>query len=173
MIKINLFGAPSSGKSAMAALVFGNLKLRGLNAELVTEYAKDLVWKKIDVKAGGESLQLEIFVNQLKKEEDMRGRVDYLVTDSPLLLNAYYGKNELTKKIALTKKNDVEFNFWLTRTNFKFESEGRVHTQEESSQIGKEMMDYIKDSGVHLDVVSCPIKERADYIVDFVLKHKT
>lgn len=38
---INLFGAPGAGKSTGAAIVFAELKKRGVNAELVTEFTKD------------------------------------------------------------------------------------------------------------------------------------
>ena len=41
---INLFGNPGSGKSTVAAYLFSELKSRGLEVELVTETAKDLVW---------------------------------------------------------------------------------------------------------------------------------
>lgn len=42
---INLFGAPGAGKSTGAAYIFSRLKMVGLNAELVTEFAKDKVWE--------------------------------------------------------------------------------------------------------------------------------
>ena len=38
---INLFGAPGVGKSTGAAYIFSKLKMAGMNAELVTEFAKD------------------------------------------------------------------------------------------------------------------------------------
>lgn len=41
MILINLFGAPGTGKSTGAAYIFSQLKMKGINAELVTEFAKD------------------------------------------------------------------------------------------------------------------------------------
>ena len=43
-IYICLYASPSSGKSTMAANVFSKLKMFGVNCELVTEFAKDLVW---------------------------------------------------------------------------------------------------------------------------------
>lgn len=41
-IYVNLYGGPGSGKSTTAAGVVSQLKLLSINAELVTEYAKDL-----------------------------------------------------------------------------------------------------------------------------------
>ena len=43
MLVVNLTGAPGAGKSTGAAYVFSQLKMRGINCELVTEYAKDKV----------------------------------------------------------------------------------------------------------------------------------
>ena len=44
MIVVNLLGAPCAGKSTLAALVFSKLKMLGVSCEIVTEFAKDLVW---------------------------------------------------------------------------------------------------------------------------------
>ena len=41
---VNLFGAPSAGKSTGAAYIFSKLKMAGYNAELVTEFSKDMCW---------------------------------------------------------------------------------------------------------------------------------
>lgn len=42
---VNLYGGPGTGKSTGASYIFSKLKLAGVEAELVTEYAKDLVWE--------------------------------------------------------------------------------------------------------------------------------
>ena len=42
----SLFGAPGAGKSTGAAYIFSQLKMAGINAELVTEFAKDKVWEE-------------------------------------------------------------------------------------------------------------------------------
>lgn len=41
-------GGPGSGKSTTAAGVFYNIKKKFIHAELVTEYAKDLVWNEAE-----------------------------------------------------------------------------------------------------------------------------
>ena len=46
MLVVNLFGAPGAGKSTGAAYIFSKLKMAGINAELVTEFAKDKVWEE-------------------------------------------------------------------------------------------------------------------------------
>ena len=54
MLVINLFGVPGAGKSTGAAYVFSQLKMKGINAELITEFAKDKVWENNE----------EVFKNQ-------------------------------------------------------------------------------------------------------------
>ena len=55
MLVINLFGAPGAGKSTAAAYIFANLKMKGINCELITEYEKDKLYEG----------SVEVFNNQL------------------------------------------------------------------------------------------------------------
>lgn len=87
---INLFAGPGAGKSTTAAMVFAKLKQLGLKAELVTEYAKDKVWEK---SFGTLSNQLYVFGKQHHRLWRLQEEVDYAVTDSPLAISLYYGKN--------------------------------------------------------------------------------
>ena len=56
-LTVNLFGGPGTGKSTTSAAVFSLLKMHGVNAELITEFAKDLTWEKryVSAKASGDS----------------------------------------------------------------------------------------------------------------------
>lgn len=46
MVVVNLFGVPSAGKSTGAAYIFSKIKMAGVNAELIIEFAKDKVWEE-------------------------------------------------------------------------------------------------------------------------------
>lgn len=85
---VNLFGGPGTGKSTNAALTFGKLKSQGVSAELVTEYAKDLVWEERYHALG---FQPYIIAKQMWRIHKLLGKVDVIITDSPILLGLVYG----------------------------------------------------------------------------------
>ena len=84
---INLFGAPGSGKSTGAAEIFAALKKKGINAELVTEFAKDKTWEHNMLALG---CQEYIFGKQSYRLRRCRDDVEVIVTDSPLPLSLIY-----------------------------------------------------------------------------------
>ena len=45
-IVVNLFAGPGAGKSTGAAYIFSKLKMAGVDAEYVTEFAKDKTWEE-------------------------------------------------------------------------------------------------------------------------------
>ena len=87
MLVVNLFGPPGAGKSTGAAYVFSKLKLAGVNAELVTEFAKDKVWEDNKLALAN---QAYLFGEQYYRLTRLGGKVDVAVTDSPLLLSNFY-----------------------------------------------------------------------------------
>jgi len=87
-ITINLFAGPSAGKSTSAAAVFSLLKMHDVNAELFTEFAKDLTWEKRHRTLDN---QYYIWGKQYHKMWRVKDQVDVLITDSPLLLGIIYG----------------------------------------------------------------------------------
>lgn len=129
-IVVNFYGGPGSGKSTMAARVFSELKERKFNAELVTEFAKDLTWQ--------ESMrvldnQLYVFAKQYHRLWRLRDKVDIIVTDSPLVLSLVYGNTSDTFK-QLVKEEFGKFkniNVFLQRVK-EYNPKGRSQTEEEA-----------------------------------------
>jgi len=138
---INLFGGPGVGKSTLAAGVFSLMKLEGKDVELVTEYAKELVWESVAL----ENLsQLNIFANQYKRIARLDGKVEYVVTDSPLLLSSIYLTYNMDFDPALDKVIVHAHRYWETRDflvkrdpNRRFTEVGRWHNVTESDRIGE------------------------------------
>ena len=90
MILVNLFGSPGTGKSTGAAYIFSQLKMRGINAELVTEFAKDKVWEESKAVFNN---QAYIFGKQYFRISRCADKVDVVITDSPLLLSLVYNND--------------------------------------------------------------------------------
>ena len=159
MILVNLFGAPGAGKSTGAVYIFSQLKMRGINAELVTEFAKDKVWE--GSKAVFEN-QAYIFGKQYFRISRCADQVDVIVTDSPLLLSILYNNDEdlggtfdaVVRKVA--KKYNSK-NYYLKRVK-DYNPAGRYQTEEESDEIATELKRLLDREGVDYKV------RRGDYI---------
>lgn len=138
---INLFAGSGAGKSTIAAGLYYEMKLLGLNVELVREYVKTMAWQGIKI---GPYDQPYIFGMQLKYESSLYGKVDYIITDSPLLLSPiyeiYYRGDSITEHPALkfinkAKEDGIEYiNLFLER-NKPFDPRGRYETEEQARQV--------------------------------------
>lgn len=168
MIKINLYGGPNCGKSTIAASVFVELKSRLLNCELVREFAKELVYKGIDMRTLDEGARLSLLAEQLHREKILEEKVDFLITDSPLLLTAYYHKRDYAKIIAINNLKESDIHVWLQRNDSGYQQTGRSHSFHESLLIDKEMKDYILSSGISLIDIDGSIKERTQKIIEIL-----
>lgn len=84
---VNLWGGPGCGKSTTAAAVFASLKRRGASAELVTEYVKTWAWRGDTI---GPWDDVYLTAKQLRHESALYGKVEYVITDSPLGLGALF-----------------------------------------------------------------------------------
>ena len=144
MIVVNLFGVPSAGKSTGAAYIFSQLKMAGVNAELVTEFAKDKVWEN---NAEVFKNQAYLFGKQSYKLSRCRDKVDVIVTDSPLPLSILYNSDvvlgEDFNRTVMNVFNSYEnMNYLLTRTK-PYNPIGRIHTEEESNALKQPLVDLL------------------------------
>lgn len=177
MIKINLYGGPGCGKSTLSALLFTELKLRGLNTELVREFAKELVYEDKDMINLKEADRIFIMAEQMRREAILHGKVDYLITDSPVLIAAYYYNSkpaiELAKNLMSVfdqAEESKEYHFYISRgEDDAFEQYGRAHGFEESKKIDKEMMSFLNSIGVKFYVIKGNPNERLKQILKHIL----
>jgi len=134
---INIYGGPGSGKSTTAAAVFAELKLRGYNVELVTEYAKGMTWQN-----SFKVLKNQIYVfgkqhHYLTRPQD---QVDFIVTDSPLLMSIAYdmfyeGDNGPLKKLVKYEYDKMKnLDIYLTR-NSPYQQAGRSQSEEKAREL--------------------------------------
>ena len=146
MILVNLYGAPGAGKSPGAAYIFSQLKMRGINAELVTEFAKDKVWEESKEVFNN---QAYIFGKQYFRISRCADKVDVIITDSPLLLSTIYNDNpilgeEFNNVVRNVANSYDSINYYITRVK-EYNPKGRFQSEEESDAIAdrvKDMLDY-------------------------------
>lgn len=168
MIKINLYGGPNCGKSTIAASVFVELKSKYINCELVREFAKELVYEGKDMRTLDEGERLSLLAEQLHRERILDGKVDYLITDSPMLLTAFYHNKSYAKKIAVDNLKDNEIHVWLNRLSSNYQQEGRSHSLIESINIDKKMKKYLLNCGIKLIEIDGTIGERTKFIISLL-----
>ncbi len=145
---ICLFGGPGCGKSTTAAGIFYELKQKGVLIELVTEVAKDLVWSQ---RAQCIKCQPLIFGKQLYRIERLIDKVDYVVTDSPFLLSALYGK-ELYPESFIQAVIDIfnsfdNTNFYLSR-NKPYVEVGRMQNETEAKGIDWAVQQFLEQRSI-------------------------
>lgn len=144
MLIINLFGAPGAGKSTGAAYIFSKLKMLGVNAELVTEFAKDKVWENNTEVL---SNQTYVFGKQHFRISRCANKVDVIVTDSPLLLSALYNKSDLLGEefndlVAKIFKSYNSVNYFIERDK-PYNPNGRLQTEKESNYLAEKIKDML------------------------------
>jgi hypothetical protein len=148
---INLFAEPSAGKSTTAAGLFFLMKHKGYEVELIEEYAKQCVWQN---RRHTLNDQLYITAKQNHKLEVLRGKVDFVITDSPLLLGLVYSRH--TKRLAsfpqLVKEAFDSYdnlNILLTRAK-PYKQMGRIQTEQEAQVVRAQLIEVLEDLKVPL-----------------------
>jgi hypothetical protein len=169
MIVCNLFGGPGCGKSTLAAGIFYDLKMHGINAELVVEFAKQLTWQK---RLNTLTNQPYVFAKQLDKLFHLKDQVDIVVTDSPVLLSAVYagvdwGENFMYTVFDIFNRFD-NINFLINRVK-PYSTIGRNQTEDEAALIYCRTEDLMMEFGVNYVVVDGNAKGK-DYIVQRLLE---
>lgn len=149
MLIVNLYGAPGAGKSTGAAYIFSKLKMLGINAELVTEFAKDKVWE--ESKAVFQN-QAYIFGKQYFRISRVDGKVDVVITDSPILLSAFYNNDPVLGKefdafVTKVSKSYDSINLFINRVK-PYNPAGRFQTETESDKLAKDLRQFLKDHDV-------------------------
>lgn len=151
-VVINGYGGPGAGKSTACMEITAALKKAGYGAEYVQEYAKELVYdKNMEMLDGSAKNQFEILKEQTRRVDRLYDQVDFIVTDSPILLNEIYNK-ELTPEyrdiVGKIQNSYSNFSFFIERDASNFEEEGRIHNLAESIQKDQEIRDMLLDNDI-------------------------
>lgn len=144
---LGIYGGPGSGKSTTALGLTSVLKQNNILSEYVSEYAKDIVW--------GETTELLkeqylIFAEQLYRQMRLIGKVKYVITDCPLIMQIpYITKNKnyfLTNKFEESLENILveSYNMFNNVDIFierkkEYQPVGRMQTEEEARLLDKDI----------------------------------
>lgn len=155
MLVINLCAGPGAGKSTTAAGLFNIMKLKGHNCELVTEFAKDLTWEG---RFNTLSNQLYVLAKQEARLSRLVGKVDYVVTDSPLLLGLVYANERFDKewyRTAVRGAFDLYENalFYLKRVK-PYQTVGRNQTLDEARVLDQAIWGMLGQQGLTVTMVA-------------------
>lgn len=164
---IQLIAAPGVGKSTTAAGVFYYLKLAGFDVEIASEYAKELTWHD---RQSCMECQPYLFGKQLYRVEKLLGKVEFIITDSPLILSAFYAADKYPPSfkqfIVDTYKSLPNMNFLLERTK-PYNPNGRNQTLEESEEIQRKIIDILDTNSIVYERVKAN-KDGVQHIVNKV-----
>lgn len=172
---VNLLGGSGLGKSTAAALVFGELKMRKQHCELVREYVKEMAWAGVGVGPFGQSI---IYGRQLERESALYGKVDFIVTDSPLILCPIYQshwaghdtiKHVVFSDLKTAKEQDVTHINILLKRHKPFDQRGRYETEDVAKLIDKKVEAFLLYHGLDYITVDCADEDRVKFIADAVM----
>ena len=167
-IVVNFFAGPGCGKSTGASWLFSQLKLNGVDCEYVSEFAKDKVWEN-----NGEVFKCEFYITgkQSFKVSRCFGKVDVIITDSPIAISMVYSESDKFKAAVLEEFNKYEknnMNILLKRT-VPYDSNGRFQTEDEAKNIDDKIKNTLDESEIPYMIINGNV-DGYKAILDIVLE---
>jgi hypothetical protein len=180
---LNLYGAPSSGKSVKMLQLAALAKCRGLFAEICPEVAKEYVVQHIPISA---PVQRELSAEQTRRMLCFAGNVDLLITDAPPLIGAFYahhhalqGAQDMTalfqsyrRHIAAKAAADAPaaptVNVYIWR-NHPYDPRGRIESGSEDTIIANSMWSFVKTHHAHEPLLQARSTDSPDALLDRIL----
>ncbi len=133
------------------------MKLAGVNAELVTEFPKDLTWSE---RFSCLSCQPYIFGEQYYRLYRLVNKVKFIITDSPILLSIIYNKDypiSFNKSVIDIFNSMNNWNFYLKRGSRPYNPRGRNQTLKEAEQIDEEIVRALLDNRIPVSTIEADV----------------
>lgn len=149
---INLYGGPGTGKSTSAAFLYYLLKAEGKNVELVREYVKDWVWEGRTINTYD---QIYFLGKQVRRESMLYGKVECVVTDSPVFMNLFYASKYCSPLVSAgvsagtlsfyqqAQEDGHHHVHVFLKRNKPYLSEGRYQTEAEAVELDTGIKDML------------------------------
>lgn len=146
---VNFYAGPGAGKSTMSTALFSSFKFDERNIEYVSEYAKDVTWEQRGPVVFRS--QEYIFAQQFFRMERLVDKVDFMITDSPILLSlAYVSPNHYLPSLRnIIFEADSMYdtiNIFVKRSK-KYIEAGRSQTYEEACIKDNEIKQILNNAG--------------------------
>lgn len=178
---INLYGGSGVGKSTVAALLFAQMKMFRKDVELVREYVKLWAWTNKQVRPAD---QIYLLGKQSAYESLLYGQVEYIVTDSPVMLAGAYAKwhsggdGEYVSQAAKSfygvseKEHSVTYlNYFLARNN-TFEGRGRYETEEQARSFDEFLMEHLAQTIGPYMIIHGSEQEKVNAVLHSIHSHE-
>ena len=178
---INFIAGAGSGKSTMCAGVFSKLKMNGVDCELSSEYAKELVWESRNETFKDE---VYIFAKQNHRLFRLNGKVDVVITDRPLIMsniyNQYYNPdrkefNKIFEDFVKANWNMYDnVNIFINRVK-QYNPNGRNETLEQALELDTLFKNYLDTNKIDYICVNGNEKgldDAVNYIIGVLDKQK-
>ncbi len=151
-VVVNLFGGPGTGKSTLALGITHELKRLRHEAQFIAEEAKYWAFYKHHI---GEPEQLEITWRQYDAERRYYEHADFIVTDSPLEICAFYSwyrnrtddYSNIVRRLRERHPHIEVLNYWIVREK-EYNPVGRYQTEEEALLVDREMQAFMAPHGL-------------------------
>lgn len=163
---ICLYGGPGLGKSTCCAGLFYKLKTMHYECEMNREYIKDWIWEGRPPIDGDQSY---FFAKMARKERIfMANKLNFIITDSPLILTHYYGLmydkfeqkfntslSMLRNHHQICKENGYKVDHFLLKRVKPYSELGRNQKEDRAREIDVEIEKLLNDFGVQYQEVDC------------------
>ena len=168
---VNLYGAPGAGKSTGSAYIFGQLKMNNISVELVREFVKDKIYEKSE---GVFNDQVYILGKQHFRQTNVKGNVDVIITDCPLIIQAYYTDkykfpyaDELRQLVLKLYSLENNVNYFVNRDK-PYNPDGRFQTEADSDSISGNLKEYLDNLGVEYKEINGNITDYDSVVADII-----
>lgn len=151
-IVINFFAGSGAGKSTTAWGVSSELKWLGVNVEYVSEWCKHMIFEE---RSAVFKDQNYIFGKQHYNIKRLIGKLDVVVTDSPILLSAFYNQpiDETFNQHVLNQFNKFNnLNYFIDRVK-PFNPLGRFQSAEQAKKDDILLMELLEKFKVSYRII--------------------
>lgn len=164
---LNFWSGPCGGKSTVKAGTFFHLKIAGDRCAQVEEYATELSVER-DWTALAD--QRAVTLEQARRVRRFLGQVDWILSDSPLLLGCIYGEGpyaqpEFHKEVFDLFDAFENVNIWLDRPSVAYQTYGRHHSEAQALEVDRKLLDLLGD---RIDFRTTADQETPQRVVKFL-----